>query len=263
MLPAFSKNNFINKFYFRPGIILSVVFIIFIALFTSLGFWQLERAEEKKQLAEQISLRTSYQPLKIHNGNFELLENPDLEYRFIELDGEYEPEHQFFIDNKKYRGRAGYHVVTPFKIHNSEQRILVNRGWVDSGGNRQVLPNIDTPSETVTLKGQMRLPAGAHFRPGISQPAGKLGGIWLYIDLLFYTQLSDTRLLPYILLLNNDNPYGFVRKWPKFVANTEMHIGYAIQWFAFAFFSLLAYFSLGLKTKDQRLKIKNTRNKLA
>ena len=38
--------------------------------------------------------------------------------------------------------------------------------------------------------------------------------------------------------------------WPEFNANTEMHIGYAIQWFAFCFFSLLAYVSIGIKKHD-------------
>ena len=243
MLLPFTK----NKYYFKPGIFLTLVFMCITALFYSLGVWQLGRADEKKQLAVQIEQRLSQQTMILNETNIEQLIQPDIAHRTIKLNGKFEAREFFFIDNKKHNGRAGYHVITPFKIDNSEQTILVNRGWIDSGGNRNVLPKVVTPSELMTLEGRLSRPVTAHFRPGISQPAEHLGGIWLYIDLNFFTKLSGTPLVPYILLLNKENPYGYVRQWPAFKANTEMHIGYAIQWFAFALFSLLAYFAIAIK----------------
>lgn len=246
MLVPFSK----NKLFFRPGFLLSGIFVCLIVLFYSLGIWQLERAENKKVLAELIFKRLSEQPLSINDVNSEQLKEPDFAYRFVELNGKFQTRDQFFVDNKKHNGRAGYHVITPFEIHNTQQTILVNRGWMDSNGNRNVLPEVSTPLEMITLKGQMSKPVMSRFRPGISLPADKLGGIWLYIDLNYFTSLSGTTLAPYVLLLNKENEYGYVRDWPEFKANTEMHVGYAIQWFAFAFFSLLVYLSLGIKKHE-------------
>ncbi len=243
MLLPFTK----NKYYFKPGVFLTLVFMCITALFYALGVWQLGRADEKKELAVQIDQRLSQQTLILNETNIAQLIRPDIAHRMTKIDGNFEVREQFFIDNKKHNGRAGYHVITPFKINNSEQIILVNRGWVDYGGNRNVLPEIVTPSELITLEGRLSNPVTAHFRPGISHPAEHLGGIWLYIDLNFFTKLSDIPLAPYILLLNKENSYGYVREWPEFKANTEMHIGYAIQWFAFAFFSLLAYFAIAIK----------------
>lgn len=243
MLLPFSK----NKLYFKPGLLLTGIIACMFVLFSSLGLWQIERAEVKKVLAEQISLRISQKTLLINSDNINQLLDSNIVHRTIEVSGQFETQEQFLVDNKKHNGRAGYHVITPFKIHNTQQRILVNRGWIDSGGNRQILPEVLTPTEKVTLFGQISDPVMSGFRPGISQPADDLGGVWLYIDLNFFNKLSDTPLVPYILLLSKDNPYGFVRDWPEFKANTEMHIGYSIQWFAFAVFSLLAYFSLGIK----------------
>lgn len=40
--------------------------------------------------------------------------------------GVYEPEAQFFVDNRQEDGKPGVHVVTPLKIEGSETRILVN-----------------------------------------------------------------------------------------------------------------------------------------
>ena len=245
MLLPFTK----NKYYFKPGILLTLFFICVIVLLYSLGVWQLERADEKKVLAAQIEQRLSQQTMILNDTNIEQLIRPDIAHRTITLNGKFDTREQFFIDNKKYNGRAGYHVITPFNIDNTQQTILVNRGWVDSGGNRNILPEVVTPSELITLEGRLSNPVTAHFRPGISQPAESLGGIWLYIDLDFFSGLSGTPVAPYILLLNKENQYGYVREWPEFKANTEMHVGYAIQWFTFALFSLLAYLSIGTKKR--------------
>ncbi|WP_214660516.1 SURF1 family protein [sulfur-oxidizing endosymbiont of Gigantopelta aegis] len=226
-------------------------FLTMISLLIALGIWQLNRAEEKKTQALQISERISSETLVLNNNssikNTQLLLQKDLAYRQIKLSGHFDITNQYFVDNKKYNTRTGYHVISPFIIEQSQQTILVNRGWVDSGGRRNVLPTVKTNEANITLDGQLSLPVKARFRPGISQPAENLGGIWLYNDLDFYSQLSGTKLVPYILLLDKQNPHGFIRQWPEFKANTEMHVGYAIQWFAFALFSLLAYLSIATK----------------
>ncbi len=239
-----------NKLSFRPGILLTLISLSAIVLFYALGLWQLGRAEEKKILAQQITQRESESAEIINDRNVKLLKDTDIVYRFVELTGEFEIKDQFFVDNKKYNGRVGYHVITPFRIYNTRQRILVNRGWIKSDSNRQILPEIITPKGIVTLKGQMTHPGKSYFRPGISQPADGSGGIWLYIDVNYFSRLTEIPLIPYILLLSEDNPYGYIRDWPEFKANTEMHIGYAIQWFAFAMFALLAYLSVGIKKHE-------------
>lgn len=236
-----------KKLEFKPGMFATIVTALAIMLFCSLGFWQLERSEMKRQLAEEITMRMQQPVLSINRETADRLNGLDMEYRHIETRGDFESEYQFFVDNKKYHGKAGYHVVTPFKIEETGQVILVNRGWVDAGNDRNVLPDISTPEGIVNLSGQLQKPAKAIFRPGISKPAEKMGGIWLYMDTAYFSSLSGLTVMPYILLLDEQNSFGYVREWPAFEANTEMHVGYAIQWFAFAIFALLAYVSLGIK----------------
>lgn len=240
-----------NKYYFKPGFFLTIVFISMTGLFFYLGIWQTQRAEEKKILAEQVETRMTQVPLTIARDTLAHLNETGMEYRAIQIKGAFDTTDQFFVDNKKHQGQAGYHVITAFAIADSEQRILVNRGWVSSGNNRNVLPEVKTSAETITLSGRLDYPVEAKYRPGISQPADKLGGIWLYIDVEFFNKLSGNPVAPYILLLDKHNPYGFVRNWPEFKANTQMHLGYALQWFAFAFFSLLVYIAIGIKKHDK------------
>ena len=43
--------------------------------------------------------------------------------------GQYEPGHQFLLDNMSHGGRAGYQVLTPFRLEDG-RLLLVNRGWL-------------------------------------------------------------------------------------------------------------------------------------
>ena len=65
----------------------------------------------------------------------------DVEYRPVRVRGEFLHENIVYIGPKTkiHNGNVdlfsppqenGYHVITPFKLENSEKRILVNRGWV-------------------------------------------------------------------------------------------------------------------------------------
>jgi len=95
-------------------------------------------------------------------------------------------------------------------------------------------------------------PAKAQYRPGISQPSEGLGGVWLYMDLDYFSQLAKYPVYPVLLLLDEKSEHGFIRQWPIFKANTEMHFAYAIQWFAFAIFSFSAYLWFGFKKVNKK-----------
>lgn len=78
--------------------------------------------------------------------------------RVIKVRGVYEPEFQILLDNRVYKGKAGYHVITSFRIDGSTMRILINRGWMPWGVDRQLLPKINTPIGTMRLSGLLRCP---------------------------------------------------------------------------------------------------------
>ena len=50
-----------------------------------------------------------------------------------------------------------------------------------------------------------------------------------------------------MMLQSPQDDSGFVRQWPEPQANVGMHIGYAIQWFAFALIALLVWLRLSLQ----------------
>lgn len=225
--------------------------LISVSLFAGLGVWQLNRAQEKKELAKKVDNINALEQLNINAANIHLLSKIEIEHRKVQIEGRFETDYQFYLDNKKHNGINGYQIITPFLIKNSKQRILVNRGWVAMQRDRNNLPLIETTTLPVLLVGKIKFPPKKAFRPGISKPADSLGGIWLYLDMPFFSSLSGYALFPGEFLLDKNEQHGFVRQWPEFKANTELHIGYAVQWFAFALFSLMAYISFGFRKNER------------
>jgi surfeit locus 1 family protein len=100
-----------------------------VSLFVALGMWQLERAAYKEaiELKFEQRLKEPYQTL------VSIDDLADIEYRKLLLRGRYDNAHSLLVDNQLHRGRAGYYVVTPLQLADSDQVILVNRGWTAWG----------------------------------------------------------------------------------------------------------------------------------
>ena len=115
-----------------------------------LGNWQLSRAQEKESRQERLDL-LSQEPAVVLPPTEVKLE--DFQYRQVEARGEYVPGHTIYLDNKIYRGIAGYHVITPLRIGTSSMHVLVNRGWAPADRDRSKLPEAAPPSGQVSVSG--------------------------------------------------------------------------------------------------------------
>lgn len=223
------------------------VFAVFFALFSSLGAWQLHRANEKRGIEARINARSEAPALML-----EAPENwvPDeVEYQHIEVTGEFLPLGQLLIDNIIRNSKPGYHVMSVLKIAGSDQTILVNRGWVAQGRSRDQLPEVSLPEGVQTLEGIVRTPSALPFVEASMTPLSMQAefSLWLYADLEKYRSESGLNLLPFAMLQNSDNGDGLLRDWPPYRAKVAMHIGYAIQWFAFAIIVSIIFIGLGRK----------------
>lgn len=230
---------------FKPSLIPTIVFLLILPILLRLGFWQLDRAEEKKALIDVFKKQDQLGPLKITE---KLTFNEKLNYRTAQVSGSYNRNKQIFIDNKIYQGKTGVNVMTPFKIQNSEYSILVNRGWVPMVIDRSVLPKINTPIKKINLSGKIKIlskksfTVGEKFQSNQGWPALVQ---WLNIDDL--EKKSGLKLLPYIFLLNEKEQSGYIRDWKPVVMQPEKSISYAVQWFALALALTIIYIVVNLK----------------
>lgn len=211
-----------------------LLMLVLLPLFGCLGHWQWEKAETK--FARQAELDTRSQGT--------LLEMPgqpadaeSLRYHRFVLRGEYDAARQVLIDNRVHAGQAGYHVVTPFKLKGSEAHVLVNRGWVPAGSERKVLPQVPPPAGPIVLTGVAVVPPGRFFTLG-GTAAGSAGPVWQNLDLERFRSSVDYPLQPVVIQLDAASPSGYVRDWPRPDERADRNLGYAVQWFGFAFASL-------------------------
>jgi surfeit locus 1 family protein len=215
----------------RRWLPLAAVWLL-VPVFVLLGIWQLQRADEKRRLQEEYDARGNGPVVRVEPR---MQAGEDLRFYRVEATGRYEPEHQFLLDNRVYHGRAGYHVITPLKIGDSELRVLVNRGWIALGESRDKLPSIDTPREPVTVTGVATVPSEKGFRPtaALMWP-GHWETVWPYLDMKRYAQTVPYPVQPVVILLDPEHPTGFTREWSRLDAGIAVHQGYAFQWFALA-----------------------------
>ena len=96
-----------------------------LALFLSAGFWQLDRAAQKRAFITSFNDATQIPALSapVDTNAGEML------YRRFSLRGNYLPERQVLLDNMVSEGEVGYQVLTPFKLDTElgGQVLLVNR----------------------------------------------------------------------------------------------------------------------------------------
>ena len=210
---------------------LAALFGLALAVFVSLGLWQLRRADERAAIVAQFTGEADRPVLTVpvEHGRVEAQR-----FRRLQLRGRYLSSRQLLLDSMTHAGRAGYHVLTPFMPLDGSRWLLVNRGWVEADPDRRVLPDIGVGERTRQVRGAIdTLP-----RPGLS--LGGSGGSDSWPQVVLFPTFDELEarlgapLFHYQLLLEPGVPDGFVREWQPRVAAPGRHIGYAIQWFSLA-----------------------------
>ena len=203
------------------------------AVFAALGQWQLRRADASSATRAQFEGAVTEAPLAALPA---LLTEAD-RFRRVRVRGEYLGRPQFLLDNMLHDGVAGYQVLTPLRLAGRREHLLVNRGWVPTGGDRRVLPEVAVSVEPRTVSGRLeRLP-----RPGLRLGTGADGSErGDDVVVLQYPTASELRerlgepLYDYELLLDADSSDGYVREWEAPGIAPERHLAYAAQWLALA-----------------------------
>lgn len=227
---------------FAPSLGYSLLALAGLALFVSLGRWQLDRAEEKRALLaafERGSERLQELPAGLA---------PVERYQYLRARGRFDPARQFLLDNMTWDGQAGFRVLTPFLLGDGRV-LIVDRGFVPGSGDRRRLPDVvveDSPRE-VTGRADT-LP-----RPGIELAAPPATGWPRIVSFPRIEELSAAlgqSVYPQVLLLDADQPDGFVRHWAPAAIGPDRHVGYAVQWFGFAAVTGILWVLLSFRSEE-------------
>ncbi|MEI7623937.1 MAG: SURF1 family protein, partial [Actinomycetes bacterium] len=169
-----------------------------------------------------------------------------VDYQPVYVTGTYRSDEQVLVNNRTNNGAPGYWVVTPLVLSDGTA-VAINRGWIPfsytaDGSWEEFAP----PKGTVTVQGLLRQSQVRETNGLVSSPkdseVGTLRAL-ARLDVGRLAQQIDERLIPgYISLRVQDPAQG---ELPVPVPLPELsqgpHLGYALQWFAFALLTIIVY----------------------
>lgn len=239
----------IGTYQFAPKWWPTLATLILLPVLISLGFWQLSRADEKREILRQQEIKASLPVLQVNASD---LPRKTVEYRHLRITGEYQPEFLIYIDNRVNQGRVGYDVVVPLRLADSDKYVLVNRGWIKATQSRSQLPAVVIP------KGQQTLTGIAKYDPKdvVSMGSGnRLGEQWpalvRWIDISALTKQTGLTFKPFLFLQDKLPADSLQRDWVFINSPPEKNLSYALQWFSLAAALVLIYFFVNLKKKQE------------
>jgi len=210
-----------------PGWLPFVVGAVLVVQFAGLGTWQVSRGIGARAQQELFSDETGFSSWS--NG-MEI--RP---YQRLKVTGSFDSAHQFLLDNIILNSRYGYYVLTPIRTGADSPLLIINRGWVEKIGSEFDAGLIQLGADDVTVRGRAGSLPKAGYKMG---DAIVTGSPWpqhaVYPTLADLAAALGSDVQPFVLLMDPQDEFGFVRHWVPEEMGPARHFAYALQWFAMA-----------------------------
>lgn len=213
----------------------------------SLGTWQVKRKMWKENLVKEMESKLNMDPLPLPD-NLDDLET--MEYQTVVVRGHFLHDREMFLGPRslikpnsdertgggvftQQSSSSGYYLITPFKLQDREETILINRGWIPRN---QLNPNTRVKGQingTVEVSGIVRLNEN---RPQFS-PEHKKNDLFLYRDIHKMCKVANAD--PYFIdakydpRLKEAGPIGGQTR----VTLRNEHLSYVITWYSLSAFT--------------------------
>lgn len=222
------------KFEWQLNWKICVFFLVFFPLMVGLGFWQLDRAQQKRTIQQMQAQQQGQAPVQITElGQLAEIDSAAGQFTPVQLRGRFDTEHLWLLENQTMQGRLGFHVVQALELERGGA-VLVDRGWLAHDGNRARLPQIDPAASVRMLEGQLK-----RLDPNRLLEAQQFSDGWpRWILQIAPDELANqikTPLSQWLVQISPQDPAAFTVQWRNVVMSSDRHIGYAFQWFAMAF----------------------------
>lgn len=218
---------------------LTLFTLLMLPLLVYLGFWQLAREQEKRATQDSYDLRATEAPRALADINWQSAD--ELAWLRVEAAGQYDNTRQFLLDNRINQSRVGYELITPFRTDSG--LLLVNRGWVAQGADRQTLPDVTVMDDETVIRGTVYVPGGDILVLGDEEPVGRnpWPRVVQSLDITRMSALLGEPVLPYSLRLETGSPGLQQVNWQPVTLSPETHRAYAVQWFFMAVVLVILY----------------------
>jgi surfeit locus 1 family protein len=225
--------NVLKQLFSRRWIGGTILVLVVVALFVRLGFWQLDRLDQRRAQNEVLRAALDAAPLDLAQP---LPDTPEaLENRLATVTGTYDFAQERIVLLQTWQGRPGVWLLTPLLIEGkANTAVLVNRGWVPQADyDADQLNRYQTATGVVQVNGYLAL--SQLNRAATGEPAGAE----IYrMDIDAIAEALPYDLLPVILV--DAPPEDTFDREPPLRTPREVdlsegpHLSYAWQWFIFA-----------------------------
>jgi surfeit locus 1 family protein len=211
-----------------------VLVVAVAALFVRLGFWQLDRLEQRRAFNARVQAGSTAPPAALDTA----LSASAPAFRRITAEGRYLTGGEVILFGRTLDGRPGNHVLTPL-ADTSGATVLVDRGWVpielDRPRDPSTLPPPDARVTGVLVPSEDGAPPDAE---------GTVGAI--DVDAIASALPVSSRPTVeryYVRLSSQDPPPSgeLPRPVPLPALSEGPHLSYAVQWFLFAAIALVGF----------------------
>ena len=228
-------------FRFDPEWRITLFTLVMVSVMVNLGFWQLQREEEKAELSLAWEQRQAQPPAPLeelwHDGSDQLA------YRPVTVTGRYREGEYFLLDNRILKGKFGYEVLALIELEDSGDTVLVNRGWIAGDPARLSQPVIPEIAGLVTERGHVYVAPGEAYLLQEQQLAPGWPKLIQAVEMDKITPAAGVeRLFPHPVRLDAEAPGALAIDWKVVNVSPEKHRGYAVQWFTMAAVLTVFYF---------------------
>lgn len=229
------------------GVIGSLAVFVVAAFCIRLGFWQLDRLDQRQDANAALAERMDADPVSLTGT---VADTAGLRYRRVETTGTWDGARSIVLPGRAYRGVPGAYILTPLRLGDGSA-ILVNRGWAGAADGATV------PPELFDVSGSGRVTGIVDAFPGRGQSlaaraataaADTFRRVWFAID---EPALRGQFPYPLVDVIVRQTPAADVPERPirlePPVLDEGPHLGYAIQWFSFAVIAVVGWIAMLLR----------------
>ena len=241
--------SLLKALFSRKWIIPTIVVLLGMALLAWLGFWQLDRLEQRRAANAVLEAVLASPPISLTGEP--LPETPEaLRNREVTVTGVYDLDNQILLKLQNWQSRTGVHLITPLLIEGSDTAVLIDRGWIPQEAVEAGDVALFDETGTVTVEGYIALSQTL----SQSTPTDTFQPEIYRVDVAAVEAWLPYELYPFYVIQSPDGNEELPFRAEREIDLSEgPHMGYALQWFAFTLMlggGYLAYVQRSLKKKE-------------
>ena len=217
--------------------------LILVPVFIWLGFWQLDRAEQRSSAVnlQRDNVAADAVPvgeLVSVGGNVA----SDDRWRTVEAVGTWDQDNEVLLRNRDGSQGVGFHVLTPL-VTEDGTAVLVNRGWIERGESAQDTPDAPSvPDGEVEVTGRLQF-GETEENTGLRNRDGLPEGQIMFVDVdMLAEELPYPIYGGYVELTDQDPvPDPAPERIALQEEDTGMSASYAVQWWVFTVVAIVGW----------------------